>query len=394
MSVDIDIGSKQAMTYERMLLAYEDRPQFKLCPDDPDMLKGMITTHLKYVDKGVPKSTKGNERSALKKWHIFCAEIGANPCRPPPRTLSEEEVWVENMLLGLFCPWSWSIMEGRKHTQADPHSALKVVSLLNRVMGRHNDDRFDTKYARAALIGMLVEHVDTHGPITLDQQHPFTMNLLAAMFNVPSNTRLGDYTLLKDSPEGANLWALFQLAPESGTRCDEVTISDEVWTKRKMSKASLSWHIEGVLYTRGAPPDKLRGMSEADYAVLKPATSKCDRWGKKHGNQPIILPFRLSRAYNAAKALRDMELADPIYGEDRAEAPLFRNANQEAFKNTFVRSVLKTLLELPQVAQHRPSGVTKYSFHSFRRYYATCLGSSGATTPQIQAMCRWLPMTR
>ena len=131
-------------------------------------------------------------------------------------------------------------------------------------------------------------------------------------------------------------------------------------------------------------------MDNGCYASIIPATSKCDRWGKKHGNKPIILPFRTGRAYNAAKALRDMELADPVYGQQRSDTPLFRDAAGNAFEIKFVRAILKHWLQLPSVAAHMPAGVTKYSFHSFRRYYATCLGSSGATVPQIQSMCRWL----
>jgi len=390
LTVDIDVSSKREATVDRLLSAYESRPQYKICPQHIDRLRDMVQTHLAYVDKGIPASTKSNEKSALKKWQIFATEIGFNPMRPPPVSLTLNELWVENMLLGLFGPFVWSIQIGRKHAQADPSSAMKVVALVNKVLGRHNDDRFDIKYAKSALTGMLVEHVDTHGPITVDRQHPFTMNVLAAMFRIPDGTPLGSYTLQKTTPEGANLFALFNLAPESGTRGDEVTVNSTDWTKRKMSKASLSWHVQGQIYTRGAPPEVLRNLDEDCYASITPATSKCDRWGKKHGNKPIILPFRKGRAYNAATALRDMELADPIYGQERELAPLFRNAHGEAFEIKFVRSVLKHWLSLPSVAMHRPSGVSHYSFHSFRRYYATCLGSSGASVPQIQSMCRWL----
>ena len=390
LTVDIDVSSKRETTVDRLLSAYESRPQYKISPQHIERLRDMVQTHLAYVDKGIPSSTKSNEKSALKKWQIFAAQIGFNPMRPPPVSLTLDELWVENMLLGLFGPFVWSIQVGRKHAQADPNSAMKVVALVNKVLGRHNDDRFDIKYAKASLTGMLVEHVDTHGPITVDRQHPFTMHVLAAMFRIPDGTPLGSYTLQKTSPEGANLFALFSLAPESGTRGDEVTVNGTDWTKRKMSKASLSWHVQGQIYTRGAPPEVLKNLDEDCYASITPATSKCDRWGKKHGNKPIILPFRKGRAYNAATALRDMELADPVYGQERELAPLFRNAQGDAFEIKFVRSLLKHWLSLPTVAMHRPSGVSRYSFHSFRRYYATCLGSSGASVPQIQSMCRWL----
>ena len=36
--------------------------------------------------------------------NLDAAEIGFNPMRPPPVSLSLDELWVENMLLGLFAP--------------------------------------------------------------------------------------------------------------------------------------------------------------------------------------------------------------------------------------------------------------------------------------------------
>ena len=85
-----------------------------------------------------------------------------------------------------------------------------------------------------------------------------------------------------------------------------------------------------------------------------------------------------------------MELIDPVHGQKRFDTPLFRDENGDALEIKLVRSILEHWLEVPSVQIHIPAGVTKYSFHSFRRYYATCLGSSGATVPQIQSMCRWL----
>ena len=37
-----------------------------------------------------------------------------------------------------------------------------------------------------------------------------------------------------------------------------------------------------------------------------------------------------------------------------------------------------------------PAGIDVYSYHSFRRFYATCLGQAGASKERIQSMVRWL----
>ena len=47
------------------------------------------------------------------------------------------------------------------------------------------------------------------------------------------------------------------------------------------------------------------------------------------------------------------------------------------------------MLNQSSVARHLDYGVVHYSFHSFRRMYATCLGQVGATKEQIQSMVRW-----
>ena len=47
------------------------------------------------------------------------------------------------------------------------------------------------------------------------------------------------------------------------------------------------------------------------------------------------------------------------------------------------------MLNHPSVRRHC-EGIYKYSFHSYRRFYATCLGQAGASVLHIQSMCRWL----
>ena len=84
---------------------------------------------------------------------------------------------------------------------------------------------------------------------------------------------------------------MFETASQSGVHLDEVSVSPKKkWTKAKMSRASLHFKINGVIYH---DPDAatLMSMKHGDTIILIPATSKCDRWGRVHGGKPIILPY-------------------------------------------------------------------------------------------------------
>ena len=158
------------------------------------------------------------------------------------------------------------------------------------------------------------------------------------------------------------------------------------------------WRINGAI-VHSPSPAQLRALSEKsrDGACVLPGCSKCDPFGMKHGAKVMFLPFKPGHAYNAATALRDIELADPIMElYDRADTPLFQLDSGQAFPASTVRSMLHYMLQQSAVKDlvpdhHRNSkGKPRYTFHSLRRTFATCLARAGADRPRIQSMVRWL----
>lgn len=141
-------------------------------------------------------------------------------------------------------------------------------------------------------------------------------------------------------------------------------------------------------------PPRYYGAYEhlANNAQLTPATSKCDRWGKRHGGKTMILPYREDHEWNACRALIAMELNDPVRGSElRRITPLFRGSDEVAISTAEVRRTLSHMLKTPAVLDVTPKGTTVcYSFHSFRRFFATSLGHAKAQREDIQSMCRWL----
>ena len=80
----------------------------------------------------------------------------------------------------------------------------------------------------------------------------------------------------------------------------------------------------------------------------------------------------------------------------RDQTPLFQLDTGEAFPASTVRSMLYHMFQIPSVRALVPDhhtdthGKPRYTFHSLRRTFATCLARAGADRPRIQSMVRWL----
>ena len=275
-----------------------------------------------------------------------------------------------------------------------------MSSLQNicRWIDRHNGDKNLLVKPLAVLKGMLTIYVKDFGPIRPDQSLPIPKEVLVALLAL-DNVKLGNMKYCRSTQQSLHYRAMLQFGAQSGVRLDECTVGRSgEWDKRKMSRRSLMWRINGSI-VHSPSPSQLRSMSEKsrDGACVLPGCSKCDPFGMKHGAKVIFLPFKPGHAYNAATALRDIELADPIMElHVRSDTPLFQLASGQAFPASTVRSMLHYMLQQSSVKDlvpdhHRDSkGKPRYTFHSLRRTFATCLARAGADRPRIQSMVRWL----
>ena len=129
----------------------------------------------------------------------------------------------------------------------------------------------------------------------------------------------------------------------TGMRADEVALrSGSEHTLKRLSRWHLRWRIGGV-YVAEPTAEQLANLADGDFAVLIPPTSKADQFGLEWGPNPIYLRFDSAELVNAARELRDLELAWPLLGAERrhrqhalfvdgSKAPLGQDALHKAFK--------------------------------------------------------------
>lgn len=373
-----------------MLTVYNDMPQYAIKPRSLESFYSLCYQMVATVDDGVPANTAANEYSAYNRyWIPFCHEMGTNPVRPDYAELNAAQKAAEDKLKAIALPWIHARMKGRKRDVADPNSAMNSLRSINRVLNRHADEETSLKRAMKVLKGMLRKHVAIFGPLQPDPALPFTTGILKQLLSFPSHTKFGRFTLDWGTNLGLSLRAMFEVAAQTGLRLDECTINREDFNFSKMTKASVVYRIGGN-FVKDPDPVQLRSMTSADGACLSPACSKCDPTGAIHGGKIMFLPFRPDHAWNGCRALVNLELQYPTRGADRHFTPLFNADGDEPIKASFVRTLLHHMLEHPHMQQVLPpTRTTKYSFHSFRKFYATCLAQAGATRERIQSLCRW-----
>ena len=381
------------------MAAYSDDSPYAIKPPDMIQFMTLIEDTQELVDAGVPDNTGANEQSAVTRyWVPFCAQYGVPHVRPPYSDLDSNQRKFEDLLRAAAMPYIHHHMQGKKHKLALPSSVMSSLRNICRWIDRDNGEKNPLVKPLAVLKGMLTKYVITYGPIRPDQSLAIPKPVFVALLAV-DDVKLGRMQYSRRSKQGVHLRAMLQTGAQSGLRLDECSVGrSRSWDKRKISRRSLRWRIKGKI-VHSPSPAQLQTLSEVDRdgACLLPGCSKCDPFGTKHGSKVIFLPFKPSHAYNAATALRDLELAEPIMElEIREQTPLFQLDTGEAFPASTVRSMLYYMFQLPAVRALVPDhhtdsrGKPRYTFHSLRRTFATCLARAGADRPRIQSMVRWL----
>lgn len=299
----------------------------------------------------------------------------------------------------LFLPWTHVRMKGVKQVKADPNSVMSVLRHAVNWIDRENDEKTFSNKPKQVLKGMLTAHVAEYGPLLPDQSLAPPQRVIAALLSLPNGAALGKYELDWSDPEMVDFRAMYEVSLQSGLRLDECTVGvKKTFDKRKMSRRSLMWSIDGDIVISPTAA-QLQSLNEArgDGAILIPACSKTDAWGNKHGHKAMFFPFHTGHIWNAASALRTMELTRPILSvQDRELTPLFRLSDNSPFPATRVRTLLYYMYRHPQVGAVTPKehitdkGAPKYSFHSGRKLFATSLAKAGADRSRIQSMARWI----
>ena len=130
---------------------------------------------------------------------------------------------------------------------------------------------------------------------------------------------------------------------------------------------------------------QLASMGVGDVVIIRPPPSKADQFGTVWGSSPIYLSWG-REPRNAARAIAEMEWHDPVAAEARATTPLFSPEEGRAFAGSDLDSTLHKML-----CTFMPSERARtFSWHSARIYLACALRAAGASSGEIQALCRWV----
>ena len=220
------------------------------------------------------------------------------------------------------------------------------------------------------------------------RREPWRNRHLRELFNMrlQLGKQLGKYCI-SSSLRWKSYFALIETLAQCGMRSSECLVRKQSdWhPSDHLARSSLVWYIadKPVL---SPTADQLANLTEQDYAILTPPPSKTDPFGVVWGDKPVYLPVRFSAEWCAALRLRDLELAKPLHGQERAQHPLFCDVDGSPLTYSVAYDILTEQKKLILTDEFDPS---LFTFHSFRVYLATALGAVRTNDSTIQAICRW-----
>ena len=334
--------------------------------------------------------------SNMRLWSRYCEEMGTPLWRPDAAGLSPNERQREIVLSAGFIPWALNRMRGRRGNQrAKPQSAFNAFLGVRRAHRQRGIELTETRFVRVTLKRMCMRHIRDFGAQSLvpKRKEPLTYAIITALVgheasplpSVVTGTHLGQTRIDWDTRHGRALKGLLVVASRTGMRKSELTLdAQQTFDRTCASRAHLSWHLRGRLY-RQPPLHLLQAPMPGDHAVLVPPVSKADQFGEVWGASPIYLAHRANEPLCAFSALAQIEIHDPVQSGQREATPLFSPDGQQPFKGAALAALLALMLRFVV----GPTKAKVFSFHSFRVFLACSLLASGATAPQIMALCRW-----
>ena len=368
-----------------------DTSQYRLSPEDPSVLEDACETLQEHLQSSAPGSTLSSEKSAWKWWTRWCTFMGTTPFRTDAQAnlgIDLAGARREALLQAASLPWILARMKARGRASPLPRSAFNVVLHVRRVHKRMGYPLVQIYQVQQTLDSLMHAYCEEHGPEFLlpKRKDPFRAGQVEALLSLcdSNGIRLGNTTTDHSKLQWVSMSAMIATMAQSGMRKDEVT-SKRAFTKRDLSRASLSWLIGGLLVRSPTPIQLASLVPGEDYAILTPAPAKADKFGTIYGNLPIYLPYHPGEAINAATRLRDLESAWPLSDTSRREHPLFVENSKEPVSASRVHQLFRKMLAyaIGQVE------ADKHSFHSFRITLACQCLAAGMSEPQILAICRW-----
>ena len=345
---------------------------------------------------GWSKSTTKLERGFLKYWRAFCTARGLKLWRDDFDANSgrdKEGYQREVDILAAFLLDVVKNIKARGHRpEALPQSSLNVVRGVRRIHTKRIPaiTMVPVSAVLSVMRSITKEYIRKHTYKMLipRRREPWRTHHLTQMYGVRKRIgfKLG-YLTVSDTLFWRSVWGFLELEVQSGMRGSECLVQaiGDWHPSDHLSRASLIWCIGGE-HVVSPTPEQLMALTEFDYAIIMPPPSKTDGFGVVWGDKPIYLPIRFAAPWCAALRLRDIELAYPRSGDERALVPMFCQDSGAPLTYSQAHYVLQRLKDFVLVKGEDKS---LFTFHSYRVTLATQLGNSGASSSLIQALCRW-----
>jgi hypothetical protein len=338
----------------------------------------------KYLEKSFAASTRKQDHgSNWTWWEKWCAEWDEPPLRQYYHTFATmEEAKLEVFLQAASIPWILQRMRGRGRKFPLPSSAANIIKGIRRVHITKGYELPPLTLVNRVLAGICDEYIELHGPESLrpHRKEPIPFELICALMSwIKENVQDDDLKL--------SCITAVALLTQSGLRKAEISSIRRIFTKKCMSRASVTWLIDDVPVPHPTKQQFVDMIPRKCWAVVEPPPSKSDRKGTVWGNLPIYLIYDPSQRVNAASWLRTVELERPVPAHLKRETPLFVQSDGKPISATTYDSILRSALKaLAPEDKHR------YSWHSFRIHLACSLKEAGVPDYEIQALCRWQTM--
>jgi hypothetical protein len=368
----------------------DDASEFALSSSDPAQLVGAVEEFQDLMFSVYADSTSSQDWGSHWTWWLqWCALWNTSPIRALNASImSFYERQREKFLMSAAVPWILCRMKpGPGRLWPQPESAAKVIRAVVRIHKTLGYEMPDTSQIGMVVKALQNRYVDIHGPEILqpNRKEPMGFSLFAALMALFTTVGV---VLAGHCVERSDFWLSLRVMAavlyQTGLRKGEATSQTAHLHMKDMSRASLTWLIDGEPV---ADPSavQLQGMvSKRDYAVLLPPPSKCDTRGIVWGNQLIYLHYDTSHELSAAVQLRQLELSIPLHGAERRKEPLFYGTGGRPLSGSLADRILVAALK-----HLCPRDYRRYSWHSFRIQLACALLAAGATNAEIMHICRW-----
>ncbi|MEM8601387.1 MAG: hypothetical protein AAGF99_15835 [Bacteroidota bacterium] len=363
-----------------------------LRPLDDDWYQGLLARGVALRAQTYAESTNRTGASHWRKWEVLCALMGTSPYRTDFAANSGQDRDGYIREVTLACAF---VLERLRTIR--PRASLSVVanpeSVNNSWLAVRREhaqktgvEMVTTKEVRHLIRGLCREYVNEHGHdcLVTKCKEPLRRRVQLRLLTTPNGTRVADRVVDWTAPFWVMWRAWICVMSQTGFRKNETSLpNNSTWTRSRIARASLTWRVRGVDVASLTDP-QLRALQPGDYAVLKPPAAKNDPFCLIFGDKPIYLPFDAACPFNAAAALRNLELVHPLAPPQRRDTPLF-TVDGEPLRHGVVDKTLRAHLRVHLT----PEEADTYSAHSFRIGLACALLALGRPHSLIQALLRW-----